>query len=425
MENQPQHLSSSSSIVAHAHSPRKIAGLLALASMTGPFGVDMYLPAFHAMERGLEASALQMQQTLTLFFVGMALMSLFHGAISDFVGRKPVVMIALSIYALASVGCALSTDIHVLMVFRLLQGLTSTAGFLVGRALVRDLFEGPQAQKLQSQQTLIFGLAPIVAPILGGFIITYGPWQAIFWTLTGLTLLAIILLYRYLPESLPVERRHTLSFGRLMSNYFQVFKRPEFQVIAFGNAFVHAGVMLYVLTAPVMVLQHLELGEQGFYWVFVPSMGGIMLGAFLSGRLAGRVRPEVQAMLGMAICMLGALANILVNRLYTPQVPSHVIPIAIFSCGMGLALPPFQLKLMDYFPDVRGACTSMLGFTQMTFTSFTSALIVPLVSGTSLRIAAMQATLFVIGAAAFLFYIIQYNWHTPDSALTQKHPDPP
>ncbi|MEN9560523.1 MAG: hypothetical protein RLZZ502_1734, partial [Pseudomonadota bacterium] len=382
-------------------STRKVALLLAMASMTGPFAVDMYLPAFHEMERSLKTTPYMMQLSMTVFFIGMAVMALFHGAISDFVGRRPVIITALSVYALASAACALADNIQVLLFFRLVQGLTSTAGFIVGRALVRDLFDGPDAQRLQSQQTMIFGIAPIVAPILGGVIIRYAPWQAVFWVLTGLATFAMLLQWRYLPEGLPPEKRHRFSFSALMRNYLDVFLKPQFQVIAFGNAFIHVAVMVYILAAPAMVMTHLKLGEQGFHWVFVPSMGGIMLGAALSGRLAGKLKPVRQTMLGVLLAFLGVSVNVLVNYFFLPpSVPVHVMPLFLYACGMGLCLPPIQLHLMDYYPAIRGACTSMLSFTQMTVVAFVSGLLIPQISGSALSLAVTQWCLCVIGALA-------------------------
>ncbi|MGL5003632.1 MAG: MFS transporter, partial [Casimicrobium sp.] len=161
----------------------KLTLLLAALTMLGPFSIDTYLPAFPAMEAALPASEVQMQLSMTLYFVGFALATLFHGAISDAIGRKPVIVGTLCVHAIGSIGCAMSGSITGLLLFRLLQGMFAGAGFVVGRAIVRDLFDGHDAQRQLSRIQMLFAIAPIVAPILGGFLVAYLNWQSIFWFL--------------------------------------------------------------------------------------------------------------------------------------------------------------------------------------------------------------------------------------------------
>ena len=146
-----------------------LALLLALLSMLAPFAVDTYLPAFTGIAQSLDASAVQMQQTLSSYLFGYAFMNLFHGALSDSVGRRPVILAGTALFALASAGCALSESIGALVTFRALQGMSTGAGVVVSRAIIRDMFPPAQAQKVMSQVTIYFGIAPAVAPIIGGW----------------------------------------------------------------------------------------------------------------------------------------------------------------------------------------------------------------------------------------------------------------
>lgn len=169
-----------------------LAALLAALSMLGPFSIDMYLPAFHAIAADLRVSQLAVQQTLSSFLFAYAFMSLWHGALSDALGRRPIILAGLGVYAFATLGCAIAGNIETLWMFRTLQGVTAGAGFVVGRAIIRDRFHGAEAQRLMSQITLVFGVAPALAPVVGGAMLNTFGWRSMFWMLL---LLVIALLW--------------------------------------------------------------------------------------------------------------------------------------------------------------------------------------------------------------------------------------
>src|SRR3954465_10767401 len=179
-----------------------LAALLACLGMLGAFSIDTYIPAFAGIARSLDASPAQMQQTLSAYLFGFAFMNLFHGALSDSFGRRPVVLIGIAMFTLASVGCALSQSIGQLVFFRGLQGLSTGAGIVVSRAVIRDMFPPAQAQKVMSQVTIYFGLPPAIAPIIGGWLFVHLDWHSIFWFLTGVGLVLWIANFRLLPETL-------------------------------------------------------------------------------------------------------------------------------------------------------------------------------------------------------------------------------
>ena len=162
-----------------------LAVLLALLGMLGPFSIDTYLPAFSGISGALNASPVEMQQTLSAYLFGFAFMNLFHGALADSFGRRPVVLWGIAMFTLASAGCALAQSIEQLVLFRALQGLSTGAGIVVSRAVIRDMFPPAQAQKVMSQVTIYFGVAPAVAPIVGGWLYVHTGWHSIFWFLTA------------------------------------------------------------------------------------------------------------------------------------------------------------------------------------------------------------------------------------------------
>ena len=162
-----------------------LAVLLALLGMLGPFSIDTYLPAFAGIAQALSATPVEMQQTLSAYLFGFAIMNLLHGALSDSFGRRPVVLWGIALFTIASAGCALSQTIGQLVFFRALQGVSTGAGIVVSRAVIRDMFPPHEAQRVMSQVTIYFGVAPAVAPIIGGWLFVHAGWASIFWFLTG------------------------------------------------------------------------------------------------------------------------------------------------------------------------------------------------------------------------------------------------
>ena len=176
-----------------------LAVLLALLGMLGPFSIDTYLPAFSGIASALGATPVEMQQTLSAYLFGFAFMNLFHGALADSFGRRPVVLAGIAMFTIASAGCALSQSIEQLVLFRALQGLSTGAGIVVSRAVIRDMFPPAQAQRVMSQVTIYFGVAPAIAPVVGGWLFVHLGWHSIFWFLTLVGVALWIANLRFLP----------------------------------------------------------------------------------------------------------------------------------------------------------------------------------------------------------------------------------
>ena len=199
-----------------------LAALLAALSMLGPFAIDTYLPAFEGIQADIGASAVAMQQTLSAYLLGFSIMMLLHGALADSFGRRPIILINIAVFGLSSVVCALAQHVGVLVLGRILQGMSCGAGIVVGRAIVRDLFTASNAQRLMSQITLFFGVAPAIAPIIGGWLFTLIGWRAIFVFLAVVSALLWLLTWFELPETLPPNRRQDFHPGSLMRGYWSV-----------------------------------------------------------------------------------------------------------------------------------------------------------------------------------------------------------
>ncbi len=378
-------------------SPGQLALLLALLSMLGPFSVDTYLPAFGAIARSLDASALQVQQTLTAYMASFAIMILWHGALSDAFGRRSIILASLAVYAAASLGCAISASVESLWFFRVLQGVSAGAGVVIGRAITRDLYAGAEAEKMLSLVTMIFSISPAIAPVIGGWIVTLSDWRTIFHLLFVLALLLLALCWRRLPESLPPQRRQPFHPRSLWQNYRLIFLSLRFQLKAGALAFNFSGLFLYVSSAPALITRHLGLGPNGFGWLFVPSVAGIFLGALAANRMAGRGAADRQLKLGFSLLVASGMANVGYHLLFPPALPWTVAPLFFYTLGMSMVAPALTLRVLDLFPQIRGTVASCQSFTLTMLSALVAGFLSPLLDGSVLALAAGQFGMVLVG----------------------------
>jgi len=395
-----------------------LAVLLAVLGMLGPFSIDTYLPAFAGIASSLGATPVQMQQTLSAYLFGFAFMSLFHGAISDSLGRRPVVLWGLAAFTLASAGCALSQNIAQLVFFRAMQGLSTGAGIVVARAVVRDMFAPAQAQKVMSQITIYFGVAPAVAPIIGGWLFVHLDWHSIFWFLTAIGIALWVANYKLLPETLHITHRQPFNASNLMQGYWQLGLDPRFLLLALASGVPFNGMFLYVLSAPVFLGEHLCLAPTQFFWFFVLSISGIMAGAWVSGRLAGKIAPKRQIKYGFAIMLLIALINLAANILFRADASWALIPISIFSFGWAMMVPVVTLLVLDLHPMRRGMASSLQSFIGSTANGLVAGLIAPLVMHSTVAMAAVSLLMMCVGLVAWIY--VRRRW--PEIGQMVVHP---
>lgn len=380
-----------------------LAALLAVLGMLGPFSIDTYLPAFSGMASTLGATPIEMQQTLSAYLFGFAFMNLFHGALADSFGRRPVVLWGIAMFTLASAGCALSQTVGQLVVFRALQGLSTGAGIVVSRAVIRDMFAPAQAQKVMSQVTIYFGVAPAIAPIVGGWLYVHTGWHSIFWFLTLIGIALWIANFRLLPETLHDAHRQPFNVKHLLRGYWQLGSSPRFVLLALASGVPFNGMFLYVLSAPAFLGTHLGLGPTQFFWFFVMTISGIMSGAWLSGRLAGRIAPKRQIRHGFLIMLTVSILNLAANLLLPVHVSWALFPIAIFSFGWALMVPVVTLLVLDLYPERRGMASSLQAFVGSTANGLVAGVVVPLVMHSTVQLAAASMGMMCIGLAAWVY----------------------
>lgn len=384
---------------------RSLPWLLAALSMIGPFSIDAVFPSFPLLGGHFGVDAVALQQLISVYLVTYAAMSLFHGAISDAVGRKPVIVIGMLVYALASIGAALAPTYPVLLACRGLQGASAGAGLVVGRAVIRDTYSGPAAHRLMSQVMMIFGVAPVIAPMVGALLLAAGGWHAIFWLVSVAAFVLAGALVWLLDESHPPRRRTRFAPAPLLASYMAFGRDRLFWPLLISSSVNFAGLFLYIASAPQIVLGLLHLSPQGFPWLFLPVVVGLVSGAWLSGRLAEARSLTFTVSLGYVVMLLACAAHLLLAlALPMPLLPWSMLPLVLHGIGVQLAFPTLTLLLLDRFPHHRGGISSLQACASLLLSAVVAGVLSPLLSGDMLLLAAGATAFTLIGVFSWFWY---------------------
>jgi DHA1 family bicyclomycin/chloramphenicol resistance-like MFS transporter len=383
-----------------------IAGLtfvLAALSWVGPFSIDTYLPSIPSIAKNLNAATADVQQTMTAFLFFFAVMSLWHGAISDAYGRRKPVLISLGFFLIASLGCAFSNSVTLLMVFRAVQGATAGAGMIIGRAVVRDLFEGAAAQRIMSHVATIFTIAPVMAPVVGGWFQVWFGWRSIFFFMTAMAAFLLISCRLLLPETMQLKDRQRLNIAFLGKSYWKVMSALPFLAACLALSLINIGFFIYILSAPMFLSQYLGLKETEYIVLFLPMSIAMVIGAWISGRCAGRMTGIKTIGIGYVVMFVAAIGNVALNMTVPPALPWTLAPIIVYVMGMSTAAPSLTLLALDLFPSQRGLASSCQGFLSLGASSIMSAFIA-LFWGSTLSLAWTMLTILAGGAIMMLLY---------------------
>lgn len=378
-----------------------VAGLASL----GQFAIATYLPAFDAMGAELAASPAQIQQSLTAYLLPFALALVWHGAISDAIGRRGFILAGLLLFFFGSLVCALAPSIQWLFAGRALQGLSAGIGIVVGRAMLRDRFDGEQAQKQLATVAILFSLTPALAPVCGGWLLPLVGWRGIFGFLALIGALLWLGCWRHLPETLPAERRQSLHPLDLTRALVALLRDRRYLLICLANAGINTAIYLYVLSAPMFVTRHLGLGPQSFAWLFLPIVGGLLLGSFAARRAAGRLPATRAVQSGYAVMLVAAALNTGAALWLPVGVPWSLLALPLFGLGLMLTQPGLQLLALERFPTRRGLVSSGYVTIQQSSNALSAALLVPLLLGSTLSLALGMAVL--AGLAWLAFHLSQ------------------
>ena len=375
--------------------------ILILASLTAlaPFAIDTYLPAFEVMEDDLATNSNFIQQTLTFYLVPYTIMTIFHGAISDSIGRIKTIKYGMSLFILGSIGCAFATSIEMLWISRLIQGVGAGAGNVVARAMVRDLYSGATAQKVMATIQIIFGIAPAIAPMVGGLLLGIS-WQAIFIFLIIYSILITFFSVNFLPETISKQNRLPFNFESVLNRYKDLLNDKNYIFLILAVSFNFSAFFLYVLSSPIFLMQHLNLSSSQFGYLFVPTVTGMILGSFISKKTAGIISPARMLKIAYLWMLLITTFNLIFCLFFPSILFVNIGLIAFYNIGMAAAMPLISIKALDCFPKARGTAASGQAFSQMLVSSFVAGLVIPIIWGSLATLAIGMLVIFFLGLLA-------------------------
>lgn len=369
----------------------KLTFMLGSLTALGPLSIDMYLPSFQAIARDLTASPAQVQLTLAVFFVALGIGQAFYGPLSDRFGRRRPLCFGLALYVLASAGCALARSIEALVAWRFAQALGGCAGMVIARAVVRDRFDEREAARFFSLLILVTGLAPILAPSIGGQILVFFSWRAIFWTLAGFALVGFITATFVLPESLPPERRTEGGVATALRVYARLLRDRAFMRYALSGALVISGMFAYIFGSPFVFMQIYGVRPERFGWIF----GAIALGLISASQLNRVVLARVAGarILSHALVVTAAAGMILLVMAWTGVggLAGLLGPLFVYIASLGFVLPNVIATALGPQGRNAGTASALLGTLQFGAGATVGALLGVLGDGTAVPMAGLIA----------------------------------
>lgn len=354
----------------HHDSPWMLALLASLVAL-GPVSVDMYIPAMPTMMADLNTDISQMHLTLSAYLTGFAVFHLVCGPLADRFGRKPILYWGLAMFVIGCLGCAASRHIEQLLVFRLLQGIGACVGPTLARTVARDIFGPTRAARALSLIAMLMALAPAVAPTLGGLMLLVFPWSSIFWFLATYGALSILLV-RLLPESLP--RRQSLHPLAIARNYRELVADPFYLSVTIAGGLVYAGLLAYISSSSFVYIDMLGVPVEYFGLIFLTAVIGYMTGSGISARVAHRFASEQLMLLGAVLSVLATVIMLTGAHIWPLSVLALMLPMVLYSTGLGLVLPHTMAIALRPFPHIAGTASALLGFIQMSLSAGASAL---------------------------------------------------
>ncbi|HWJ90792.1 MAG TPA: multidrug effflux MFS transporter [Flavisolibacter sp.] len=376
--------------------------ILGMLTAIGPFSIDMYLPAFPDIAKGLHTDVSRVALSLSSFFIGISAGQLLYGPLLERFGRKKPLYGGLSLYLLASIGCALAGSVNTLILFRLLQALGGCAGMVAARAIVRDLFEAHETAKIFSTLMLVVAVSPIIAPTLGGYMTALFGWRSVFFALIVVNLITIAGVYFFLPESKKPDPGFSLRPLAIVANFTGVIRHPQFFTYALTGAVSYAGLYAYVSGSPHVFMELFNVNEKQFGWIFAFIAIGIIGSSQLNNIALKRSSSEkiigvaltIQTIIGLTFAILSFVEW---NELY-----STILLIFLLLGCQGFIFPNSSALSLASFAHNAGSASALMGAIQMGIGAGASALVSLLQNGTALPMAGVMASAALLASLILL-----------------------
>lgn len=378
---------------APTSAPRFPLWLLICASLTAlaPLSIDMYLPSFPALAADLHTEIGQVQLTLGTFLVGLAIGQAFYGPISDRYGRKAPLYIGLTLYGAAAAGCALAGSVESLMLWRFLEALGGCTGLVVSRAVIRDRLEAKESARAFSSLMLVMGLAPILAPLIGGAVLSALGWRAIFWVHCGAAVLILWFVHARMEESLDPAHRRTLHPGTVLRNYWELLRDREFLGYSLAAGCVQAGMFAYIAGSPFVLIELHGIDPSHYGFVFGANAFGLIAMSQINTRLV-RAR-SLDSVLGMALYapLLAGLMLAVAALAGLAVLPVLLVGFFVFLAGMGCITPNASALALAHQSHRAGTASALMGTLQFGFGTLAGAAVSVWHDGTALPLAVVMA----------------------------------
>jgi DHA1 family bicyclomycin/chloramphenicol resistance-like MFS transporter len=338
--------------------------LLGSLSGLGPLAIDMYLPSFPAIEAEFHATPSAVERTLAVYFLGLALGQLVYGPLGDRVGRKKPLYVGLTVFILASLGCAFSTGVHSLLALRFCQALGGCAEMVMARAIVRDRFHERDAARVFSSLMLVMGVAPILAPLVGGQLVVHVGWRWVFGIIAGFAALCLAAVTFGLPESLPVERREKRSVMEVVTVYGQLVRHRGLIAHSVAGSLILAGVFAYVAGSPFLFIQLFHVRPEHFGLFFGTNAAGLIAGSQVNGFLVRRADPRKVLRGALIVAAVAGSTLLAMAATHTGGFVGILVPLFAFLCCFGFVVPTSTALAMAPHGRVAGNASAVLGSIQ-------------------------------------------------------------
>ncbi|CAN0440279.1 unnamed protein product, partial [Laminaria digitata] len=348
--------------------------ILAALSASAPMSVDMYLPAFPALAQDLLTDSGRVQQTLSAFLLGFAIAPIVWGPLSDRFGRKPILYAGLAIFVAASIGGALSTSIDVLIGFRFLQALGGSAAAALARAIVRDRYDREEAAKTLSLLFVVMAIAPMAAPILGGQVLVFFGWRAIFWALAGFGVICLLITVYPLRETLPPARRTHHRVGDMAKSYGALIRNKRYLGYAFCQGLSFAAMFAYIAGSPFVIIELFGVSPELYGFLFAAHVVALMVGSAVNSRVVVRVGVDRMLAIGTYGIAGGGVLVFLAGALGVPlfALIGSVVVMMLFVTMIGANATAGALS---EFPNMAGTASAFLGMMQFALGAAAGALV--------------------------------------------------
>lgn len=376
--------------------------LLAALAASGPLSTDFYLPSMPEIATQLQASPSEVQFTISLFLFGFAVGQIVYGPFSDRHGRKPILLMSMGIFLIATVLCAMSTSIEMLIGARVLQAFGGAGGVVLSRAVVRDLYSGHQAAREMSIISSVMALAPVLAPIFGGMAQAAFGWRGVFGALGALGAAVAVATYLWLPETLKAHATERVSVASIWQSYRVVFRNRAYRAYLAMCTATYSGLLAWLAGSAFLLQNVYKLTAFEFGFVFALGSAGFLIGSNIGARIVVRLGIDFVLGIGAVTATVGGVAFFVSLYIGVTSSLAVVLPMTIYLAGLGMVLPQSVAGAMTPFPERAGAASSLFGFIQQTVAALCGSLV-----GLTLNRGAMPlaGAVAIMGLATLVIWI--------------------